>query len=75
MSEGLTTPQYCEHFEAFSAGIKPTKVNPYAFKVISEIGTDISKHKSKSINNFEGIEFDYVISVCDQALKVQKKRY
>ena len=67
MAEGFIKYLYDKQFEAFSAGTKPTKVNPYAIKVMSEIGIDISKHQSKSVNSFEGIEFDYVISVCDQA--------
>jgi arsenate reductase len=67
IAEGFIKHQYGEQFEAFSAGTKPTKVNPYAIRVMSEIGIDISKHKSKSINNFEGMEFDYVVTVCDQA--------
>ncbi|MFC1505790.1 arsenate reductase ArsC [Thermoproteota archaeon] len=67
MAEGFIKYQYGEQFEAFSAGTKPTKVNLYAIKAMSEIGIDISKHQSKSVKNFEGIEFDYIISVCDQA--------
>ncbi|WP_455278153.1 arsenate reductase ArsC [[Eubacterium] cellulosolvens] len=67
MAEGLIKSQYGEQFEVYSAGIKPTKVSPYAIKAMSEIGIDISKHQSKSVNSFEGIEFDYVITVCDQA--------
>ena len=67
IAEGLIKHQYGEQFEAFSAGTKPTQVNPYAIKVMSEIRIDISKHQSKSINNFEGMEFDYVVTVCDQA--------
>lgn len=67
MAEGFIKYLYDEQFEAFSAGTKPTKVNPYAIKVMSEIGIDLSKHHSKSVNSFEEIEFDYIISVCDQA--------
>jgi arsenate reductase (thioredoxin) len=39
-------------------------VNPYAIKVLAEIGVDISKNRSKSLNKFEGLEFDYVVTVC-----------
>ena len=67
IAEGFIKHRYNDQFEAFSADTKPTKVNPYAIKVMSEIGIDISKHQSKSINSFDGIEFDYVITVCDQA--------
>ncbi|OGD54358.1 ArsC family transcriptional regulator [Candidatus Bathyarchaeota archaeon RBG_13_38_9] len=67
IAEGFIKSQYGEQFEAFSAGTKPTKVSPYAIRAMLEIGIDISKHQSKSVNNFEGIKFDYVITVCAQA--------
>ena len=67
MAEGFMKSKYSEQFETYSAGTKPTIVNPYAIKAMAEIGVDISKHQSKSANDFKGIEFDYVITVCDQA--------
>jgi len=67
MAEGFMKYQYGEQFETYSAGTKPTTVNPYAIKAMSEIGIDISKHQSKRVNKFKGIEFDYVVTVCDQA--------
>lgn len=54
-------------YEGYSAGIEPTKVNPHAVKVMAEIGIDISKHRSKSIEEFRGRDFSYVVTVCDQA--------
>jgi arsenate reductase len=42
-------------------------VNPYAIKVMSDIGIDISNHRSKSIEEFRGVKFDYVVTVCDHA--------
>jgi arsenate reductase len=42
-------------------------VNPYAIRVMAEIGIDISKHQSKSIEEFRGKIFDYVVTVCDHA--------
>ncbi len=52
----------------FSAGTKPAaKVNPYAVKVMSEIGIDISSHYPKDVEDFISQSFDYVFTVCDNA--------
>ena len=67
MAEGLLKSLYGNCFEVYSAGTKPTRVNHYAVKVMKEIGIDISNQRSKSIDEFKGIEFDYVITVCDSA--------
>ena len=56
-----------DKFEVFSAGVKPTQVNPLAIKVMAEVGIDISKHISKSAMEFIGQQFDYVFTVCDNA--------
>jgi arsenate reductase (thioredoxin) len=54
-----------------SAGTNPAeKVNPYAIKVMNEIGVDISKHKTKNVNEFLNKSFDFVITVCDSAKDV-----
>ncbi len=51
-----------------SAGTKPaSKVNPYAVKVMSEVGIDISSHYPKDVDEFITKSFDYVITVCDNA--------
>ena len=67
MAEGILRTLYGDRYEAYSAGTQPTKVNPYAIKVMSEIGIDISNHRSKSAEEFRGKEFDYVVTVCDDA--------
>jgi arsenate reductase len=67
MAEGLLRHLDGHRFEVFSAGIKPSLVNPYAIKVMAEIGIDISQHRSKSVEEFKGQGFDYVITVCDNA--------
>lgn len=54
-------------FEVFSAGVKPSFVRPEAIQAMSEIGMDISTHRSKSVDEFAGQRFDYVITVCDNA--------
>ena len=54
-------------FEVFSAGTKPTRVRPEAINVMREVGIDISGHRSKSVDEFAGQDFDYLITVCDNA--------
>lgn len=67
MAEGLLKHLAGDRFEVFSAGINPTSLNPLAKKVMAEIGIDISKQKSKSAKGFLSNQFDYVITVCDNA--------
>ncbi len=67
MAEGILRNLYGEHYEAYSAGTKPSIVNPYAIRVMAEMGIDISKHRSKSLDDFHGMDFDYVVTVCDHA--------
>jgi arsenate reductase len=67
MAEGFLNALHGDRYEAKSAGIEPTKVNPYAIKVMAEAGVDISKQHSKSIEEFRGEIFDYVVTVCDDA--------
>lgn len=67
MAEGLLRNIAGDQFEVFSAGTQPVGLNPNAVKVMSEIGIDISGHRSKSVEEFAGQEFDYVITVCDNA--------
>ena len=69
MAEGFLRNIAGDKYEVFSAGIKPTQVNPLAIKVMDEIGIDISKHRSKSVMEFIKQDFDYVITVCDNAQK------
>jgi arsenate reductase len=57
-----------ERFETFSAGAKPTGyVHPLAIEVMAEVGVDISKHRSKSMDMFAGQTFDLLVTVCDNA--------
>ena len=67
MAEGLLRDMAGDKFEAFSAGVNSTSVNPLAKKVMKEIGIDISGQQSKSVDEFLDKEFDYVITVCDNA--------
>ena len=67
MAEGLFRHYLGDRYEVQSAGTKPTHVRPEAIAVMGEIGIDISGHRSKSISEFMGQEFQYVITVCDNA--------
>ncbi len=67
MAEGLLRHDAGERFEVASAGIKPSLVRPEAIVVMRELGIDISGHRSKNVDEFEGEQFDYVITVCDNA--------
>jgi arsenate reductase len=67
MAEGLLGQAAGATWEVFSAGTKPTRVRPEAIAVMGETGIDISGHHSKSVEEFLGQDFDYVITVCDNA--------
>jgi len=67
MAEGLLRHEAGDRFEVFSAGTKPTRVRPEAIQAMAEIGIDISKHRSKSVDEFVGQDLDYVITVCSNA--------
>jgi len=70
MAEGMLKHLYGEKYEAFSAGSNPTQVNPLAIKVMAEIGIDISRQTSKSIEEFRNTEIDLVVSVCRSSAKL-----
>jgi arsenate reductase len=67
MAEGLFRHHLGDRFEVSSAGTRPSQVRPEAIAVMRELGIDISSHRSKSIDEFLGQEFRYVITVCDNA--------
>ena len=67
MGEGLFRHEGRGAYEVASAGTKPSHVRPEAIAVMKELGIDISGHRSKSVNEFEGQSFDYVVTVCDNA--------
>ena len=56
-----------DRFEVESAGTRPGRVRPEAIAVMRELGIDISGHRSKSVDEFAGQRFDYVLTVCDNA--------
>ncbi len=67
MAEGLLRKMAGDRFEVFSAGTRPAGLNPTAVAAMGEIGIDISRHHSKSVDEFSRQSFDYVITVCDSA--------
>ena len=67
IAEGFLRHLASEDFEAFSAGTKPSRLNPLAVKVMEEKGVDISGQYSQSIDEFLNESLDYIITVCDHA--------
>jgi arsenate reductase len=67
MAEGLVNHDLAGLVKAFSAGVRPSQVNPRAIQVMAELGIDIRQHRSKSVSDLAGEAFDLVITVCDQA--------
>ena len=67
MAEGLLRDLAGDRYEVASAGVSPTQVRPEAIAAMREIGVDISRHRSKSVDEFTAQQFDYVITVCDNA--------
>ena len=67
MAEGILRWLAGDRYEAFSAGSKATSVNPFAIRVMDEIGVDIRAQRSKTFEQFLGQPFDAVITVCDSA--------
>lgn len=70
MAEGLLRHDAGERFDVESAGTKPGQVRREAIAVMKEIGVDISGHRSKSVDEFSGQSFDYVLTVCDNAKEI-----
>ena len=67
MAEGILRHIAGDKFDVESAGIAPSSVRPEAIEAMREIGIDISGHRSKSVEEFAGGRFDFVITVCDNA--------
>ncbi|MCK4443302.1 MAG: arsenate reductase ArsC [Thermoplasmata archaeon] len=64
MAEGHIRHQHSYRFDVESAGAMPSEVNPNAIGVMEEIGIDISGQRSRSVEEFIGQRFDYVITLC-----------
>ena len=67
MAEGMLRSLAGDHFEVYSAGTEATHVRPLAIRAMDELGIDISGQESKTLEQYLGEPFDYVITVCDDA--------
>lgn len=67
MAQGLMNSFLSNNYEAFSAGTFATSINPFTIAVMAEIGIDISNQYSKNFDIYLNEEFDYVVTVCDNA--------
>lgn len=67
IAEGYLRHFAGEHSEIYSAGIETHGLNPKAVLAMKEDGIDISGHTSNHINEYQDIDFDFVITVCDHA--------
>jgi arsenate reductase len=70
MAEALLNEIGGSDFEVHSAGTYPRGINPFTVKVLEQERVDLSGFSSKNVNEFVGQNFDYVITVCDQAAEV-----
>lgn len=70
MAEGLLRHDAGDRFEVASAGTKPSHVRPEAIAVMRELGIDLTGHRSKHVDEFTGQDFDYVLTVCDNAREI-----
>ena len=67
MAEALLRHDGGDRFEVVSAGVSPRGVHPMTVEALARVGIDISGARSKSVGEFLGQSFDYVITVCDKA--------
>ena len=69
MAEGFTRYLKNDRINAYSAGVNPKGIDPRAIKAMAEVGIDISRQQSKSISDVKNVEFDFVITLCENAQK------
>ncbi|NUM52011.1 MAG: arsenate reductase ArsC [Candidatus Hydrogenedentes bacterium] len=67
MAEGWARHLRPDEIDAYSAGTKKHGLNPLAVAVMKEAGVDISRQYSKTLDDLNGIAFDWVVTVCDNA--------
>ncbi len=67
MAEGWARYLKSDIIAAYSAGIETHGLNPHAVKVMAEAGVDISRQRSKHLEELKDVAFDYVVTVCDNA--------
>jgi protein-tyrosine-phosphatase/DNA-binding transcriptional ArsR family regulator len=67
MAEAILRARSQGQIDVFSAGAEPTEVHPLAIRAMAELNIDIRDHCSKSLEEYVGQDFDYIITVCDRA--------
>ena len=67
MAEGFINAYHFDRYKAYSAGNEPIAVYPCTVAVMAEVGVDISRQRAKSLNEFDDIPFDYVVTLCADA--------
>ncbi|QVW24135.1 arsenate reductase ArsC [Pseudomonas hormoni] len=67
LAESLLRHTDSSNFEAFSAGLEPGEIDPRTLESLEHIGIETNGLRSKSINEFEGQQFHYVITLCDKS--------
>lgn len=67
MAEGFARALKGQELEAYSAGIETHGLNPHALRVMAEVGIDISGQESTQVDDLLSIDFDCVVTVCDNA--------
>jgi len=67
MAEGWGHELKSDELDFYSAGLETHGLNPYAVKVMAEVGVDITSQESQLLSEFDGVKFDYVVTVCSSA--------
>ena len=67
MAEGLLRSLYGHIYDVYSAGTEPSSIRAEAIDVMREIGIDIGNQHSKNVNEFIGMDFEHIVTVCDHA--------
>jgi arsenate reductase len=68
MAEAFLRKYGGDRFEVYSAGIEPDVINPHVYRVMEEVGLDLSGQRSKSVSEYMGrVHFGYMITVCADA--------
>jgi len=67
IAEGYLRHYGGESANVYSAGVETHGVNPRAISIMNEVGIDISKHTSNHVDEYANIDFDFIITVCDNA--------
>ncbi len=67
MAEAFLNSSYGDRYEASSAGTEPAAVNPRVIAAMKEVGLDLSRNRSKNVDDFVGQELDLIVTLCDQA--------